>query len=234
MMVPYYFYGVDPALIIALLAVMVLGFIAQASVGKTFRKYSEVRSQCGMRAVDVAQNLLRNAGSGVQITQVGGALTDHFDPRNNVVGLSEAVYGSNSVAALAVSAHEIGHVMQYELGYVPIKLRNAVLPVARFGSAAAPFIVIGGMLFGSYDLAMIGVILFGAVFAFQLITLPVELNASSRAIEMLSSGGYLSYDEVTGAKRVLRAASMTYVVATLSSALTLLRLLLLARGSRRR
>jgi Zn-dependent membrane protease YugP len=124
--------------------------------------------------------------------------------------------------------------MQYEQGYVPIKLRNAVLPVARFGSAAAPFIVLGGMLLGIYDLAMVGVILFGAVFAFQLITLPVELNASSRAIEMLSSGGYLSYDEATGAKRVLRAASMTYVVATLSSALTLLRFLLLARGSRRR
>ncbi|OQB24273.1 MAG: putative neutral zinc metallopeptidase [Firmicutes bacterium ADurb.Bin182] len=233
-MMPYFYYGYDSVLIIALLGVMVLGFIAQASVNTTFKKYSAVRSQSGMSAANVAQKLLQNAGSSVQITRVGGALTDHFDPKNNIVGLSEAVYSSDSVAALAVGAHEIGHVMQYEEGYAPIRMRNAILPIAQFGSSAAPFIVIGGMLFGSYDLAMIGVILFAAVFAFQMITLPVELNASSRAIEMLSAGGFLSYDETAGAKKVLRAASMTYVVATLSAALTLLRLLLIARGSRRR
>ncbi len=170
----------------------------------------------------------------MQITPVQGRLTDHFDPRTNIVGLSEAVYNDNSVAALAVAAHEIGHVMQYETGYIPFRVRNAILPVASFGSQAAPFIVIIGLIMSSYNLAMFGVILFAGMLLFQVVTLPVEFNASRRAIEMLESGGYLSYDEAPQAKAVLRAAALTYVVAALASLVTLLRLLGMASRTRRR
>ncbi|MEL7610723.1 MAG: zinc metallopeptidase [Bacillota bacterium] len=229
----YYMMG-DQPLLLALIAVMILGFIAQGGVRRTFARYSQVRSASGRSASEIAGRLLSDAGSGATIARVGGRLTDHYDPRSNVVGLSEQVYDSDSVAALAVAAHEIGHVMQYEQGYVPIRIRNAILPVASFGSQAAPFIVIIGLLMGSFDLAFAGVILFGAVLVFQIVTLPVEFNASHRAIEMLTSGGYLGYDEATGAKRVLRAAAMTYVVAALASAITLLRFLMLANRNRRR
>ena len=167
------------------------------------------------------------------IRPVRGSLTDHFDPRNQTVGLSDSVYGSRSIAALAVAAHEIGLVMQYEEGYFPIRLRNAILPVASLGSGAAPWIVVLGLIFGMGDLAMAGVWLFGAVLAFQLITLPVELNASRRALAMLQDGGFLSYDETPAARKVLRAAAMTYVVAVLSALVSFLRLFLLARRSSR-
>ena len=224
----------DQTLFFALIAVMVLGFIAQSGVQRTFSRYSAVHGSFGRSASEVAGRLLMDAGSGASLTRVGGRLTDHYNPRTGVVGLSEQVYDSDSVAALAVAAHEIGHVMQYEQGYLPIRIRNAILPVASFGSRAAPFIVILGLLMGSFDIAFAGVILFGVVLAFQLVTLPVEFNASRRAIEMLTSGGYLGYDESIGAKRVLRAAAMTYVVAALASAVTLLRFLLLANRGRRR
>lgn len=229
----YYLMG-DQPLLLALIGVMILGFIAQGTVKRTFARYSTMKSSFGRSASEVAGRLLSDAGSGVTITRVGGRLTDHFDPRTRVVGLSEQVYDSDSVAALAVAAHEIGHVMQYEQNYVPIRIRNAILPVASFGSQAAPFIVIIGLILGSFDLAFAGVILFGAVLVFQLVTLPVEFNASHRAIEMLTSGGYLGYDEANGAKRVLRAAAMTYVVAALATAVTLLRFLMLANRGRRR
>lgn len=231
---PFYYYS-DSYYLLALLAVMAIGVIAQASVRATYNKYSQMLSLRGLRASDVAQELLRSNGSGVMVTAVKGSLTDHFNPKTETVGLSESVYPSSSVAALAVAAHEIGHVMQYQEGYVPIRIRNAILPVANFGSQAAPFLVIAGMLLGWFDLAIAGVALFAAVLLFQVVTLPVEFNASSRAIAMLSEGGYLAYDEIPGAKKVLRAAAMTYVVAALSSLVSLLRLLAIAsRGRRRR
>ena len=229
---PYYYS--DGGLLLLALAVMVLGFIAQARVNSAFKKYSQVRASAGIPAVQAAKELLYRGGSAAVVTEVGGSLTDHYNPKTNTVGLSRAVYHETSVAALAIAAHEIGHVMQYEEGYGPIRLRNTLLPVANFGSRAAPFIVLIGVLMGSFGMAMLGVYLFGAMFLFQLFTLPVEFNASRRAIEMLTSGGYLAYEEVPQAKKVLRAAAMTYVVAALASLVNLFRLFLIAKNSRRR
>ena len=229
----YSLYGYNSTLLLLMLGVMVLGLMAQAGVGNTFKKYAKEPARSGLPANEVARRLLADHGSSVQVTSVGGALTDHYNPKTNTVGLSESVFNSASVAALAVAAHEIGHVMQYEEGYIPISIRNAILPVASFGSYAAPWITILGMLMGSYNLAMFGVWLFLGILLFQMITLPVELNASSRAIRMLEAGDYLGPHEEQGAKRVLRAAAMTYVVAVLASLVSFLRLLLIARSSRR-
>lgn len=231
---PLMFAGFDGWMLPALLAVLVLSFVAQSGVQRTFKKYAQVPASRNLPAWRVAEELLHNGNSTVQVTSVGGNLTDHFDPRSNIVGLSQAVYNDASVAAVAVAAHEIGHVMQYEEGYLPIKLRNAILPAANFGSMAAPWIVILGLFMSNYKLAMIGVILFGAMLLFQVVTLPVELDASRRGIEMLQSGGFLSYDETPQAKAVLRAAAFTYVVAALASLVTFLRLLSIANSSRRR
>ncbi len=230
----YYFAGYEDGLWLALIAVLVLSLIAQSRVNSIFKKYARVEAQIGVPASRAAESFLRDAGSDTGITQVKGRLTDHYNPKTNVVGLSESVYNETSVAALAVASHEIGHVLQYQEGYFPIRLRNAVLPVANFGSQAAPFIVIIGLMMGSFDLAIIGVVLFGAMLLFQVVTLPVEFNASHRAIELLTNGGYLTYDEIPQAKKVLRAAAFTYVVAALSSLVTLLRLLNIANRSRRR
>ena len=176
---------------------------------------------------------------------MSGSLTDHYDPTKNAVGLSESVYNSTSVAALAVAAHEIGHVMQHQEGYTPIKVRNALLPVARIGSTVGPWLVIIGIMMGAFNLASIGAGLYFGILAFQLVTLPVEFNASARAIatisasrrglKMLTEGGYISYgSEEQAAKKVLRAAAMTYVVAALSTFLTFLRLVMMASRNRRR
>ncbi|MCE5236107.1 MAG: zinc metallopeptidase [Clostridiaceae bacterium] len=219
--------------LLGVFAVMILGMIAQARVSGAFKKFSQLPAASGLRAEEVAQRLLDDAGSRVQINSVQGSLTDHYNPKTQTVGLSTAVYGQSSVAALAVAAHEIGHVMQHEEGYAPIKLRNAVLPVARFGSFAGPLIVIAGAFMQAFGLAMIGVYVYAGVLLFQLVTLPVELNASTRAMEMLSAGGYISREETAGVRRVLNAAAMTYVVAVLSALVTLLRFLSIANRSRR-
>ncbi len=216
-----------------MIAVMILGMIVQARMNSAFSKFSRVSAESGLHAEDVARRLLDDAGSRVQVAAVQGRLTDHYNPKTQTVGLSSAVYGQGSVAALAVAAHEIGHVMQHEEGYMPIRLRNAVLPIAQFGSFAGPVLVIAGAFMQAFGLAMIGVYVYAAVLLFQLVTLPVELNASTRAMQMLSSGGYISRDETEGVKRVLNAAAMTYVVAVLSSLVTLLRFLSIANRSRR-
>lgn len=228
----YYGSG-DGIYIILLLGVMVLSFIAQGKVQRTFKKYANTSVYCGKPAEQIAHELLQRANSPVSIQPVQGALTDHFNPKTNVVGLSTEVYGSASISAVAVAAHEIGHVMQYESGYSPIRLRNAILPVASIGSNAAPWIVILGLMMGSYNLAMIGVILFGAMLLFQVVTLPVEFNASNRALRMLEDGNYITYDESDAAKQVLRAAAMTYVLAAIASLINFLRLLSIANRSRR-
>jgi Zn-dependent membrane protease YugP len=230
----YFGYGSgDGIYIILLLAVMGISFYAQSKVQRTFKQYSETLVSSGLRAEEIAQQLLNNGNSPVQIQPVQGALTDHYDPKNGVVGLSQQVYGQRSIAAIAVAAHEIGHVMQYQEGYTPIRLRNAILPVASIGSYAAPWIVILGLMMGSFNLAMIGVVLFGAMLVFQVITLPVEFNASSRALRMLEEGSFISYEESDGAKKVLNAAAMTYVWAAVASLISFLRLLALANRSRR-
>ncbi|HWQ59081.1 MAG TPA: zinc metallopeptidase [Clostridia bacterium] len=216
-------------------AIAVVGMIANARVNSVYKKYAKVRAKIGLPAHDVAQRLLYAGGSDAQLTEVGGRLTDHYDPRSNVVGLSQAVYNDASVAALAVAAHEIGHVMQYQEAYGPIKLRNALLPVAKIGSAAAPWIVIAGVLMGSFGLASFGAWLFAGILLFQLVTLPVEFNASRRALDMLTAGGYIdTYDEEAAARKVLNAAATTYVVAALASFVSFLRLLMIANSARRR
>ncbi|HWQ98865.1 MAG TPA: zinc metallopeptidase [Clostridia bacterium] len=230
----YFGYGSgDGIYIILLLAVMGISLYAQSKVQRTFTKYSESFVSSGMRAEEIAQQLLNRANSPVQIQPVQGSLTDHYDPRSGIVGLSTQVYGQSSIAAIAVAAHEIGHVMQYQEGYAPIRLRNAILPVANIGSYAAPWIVILGLMMGSFNLAMVGVVLFGAMLVFQVVTLPVEFNASSRALRMLEEGNYITYDESDGAKKVLNAAAMTYVWAAVASLISFLRLLAMANRSRR-
>ena len=230
----YFGYGSgDGIYIILLLAVMGISFYAQNKVQRTFHQFSQSYVSSGMRAEEIAQQLLNRANSSVQIQPVQGSLTDHFDPKNGVVGLSTQVYGQSSIAAIAVAAHEIGHVMQYQEGYAPIRLRNAILPVASIGSYAAPWIVILGLMMGSFNLSMIGVVLFGAMLVFQVVTLPVEFNASSRALRMLEEGNYISYEESDGAKKVLNAAAMTYVWAAVASLISFLRLLAMANRSRR-
>ncbi len=233
MFYPYY-YGGGGGYFILLLLVMVLGIAAQSRVKSTYKKYSQQLASSRVSAGEMAYALLQKAGSSVSVTQINGDLTDHFNPKTGVVGLSTNVYPSSSVAALAVAAHEIGHVMQYEEDYLPIRIRNSILPVASFASNASVFIVLAGVLFGSFDIAIVGVYLFCAMLAFQIVTLPVEFNASRRAIVMLTEGGYIAESEREGAQKVLRAAAMTYVVAVLSSVVSLLRLLSIANSSRRR
>lgn len=228
---PYYYGG--GSWFFLLIAVMLLGIIAQSRVSSTYKKYSQQLASSRVQAGQMARELLQKAGSSVSVTEISGNLTDHFNPKTNVVGLSMSVYPSSSVAALAVAAHEIGHVMQYEEGYTPIRIRNAILPVASFASNASVFIVLGGVLLGSFNLAIAGVYLFCAMLAFQLITLPVEFNASRRGIAMLTEGGYIEESERDGAKKVLRAAAMTYVVAVLSTLVSLLRLMSIANSTRR-
>ena len=230
----YFGYGSgDGIYIILLLVGMGISMYAQSKVQRTFNQFSQSFVTSGLRAEEIAQQLLNRAGSSVQIQPVQGSLTDHYDPRSGIVGLSTQVYGQSSVAAIAVAAHEIGHVMQYQEGYAPIRLRNAILPVANIGSYAAPWIVILGLMMGSYNLSMVGVVLFGAMLVFQVVTLPVEFNASSRALRMLEEGNYISYEESDGAKKVLNAAAMTYVWAAVASLISFLRLLAMANRSRR-
>jgi len=228
-----YYYG-NSGWIILLLLVTVLGYAAQAGVTKAFNKYSQELSASRISGGEMARELLRKAGSSVTVTEVRGSLTDHYNPRTQQVGLSDNVYPSGSVAALAVAAHEIGHVMQYEEGYVPIRIRNSILPVANLGSKAAPFIVLLGVFLGSFNLAMLGVYLFGAMLLFQVVTLPVEFNASRRGLQMLTEGGYIASNQESGARKVLRAAAFTYVVAVLITLVSMLRLIMIANSSRRR
>ena len=212
----------DPWLI-AVLLMFVVSLIASGSVQRTFKRFASIPAQSGTVAAQMAQNMLYDAGSNVTVTQVSGSLTDHFNPKTGVVGLSDAVYDQSSVSALAVAAHEIGHVMQYQEGYTPIKIRNFILPVARIGSGIAPYMIILSLILGATGLGMAGLILYAAVFLFQIATLPVEFNASRRALNMLTAGGYIGYDQEASAKKVLNASAMTYVVAALATFVSLLR-----------
>lgn len=227
----YYF---DPTWILVIIGA-VLSMAASAKVNSTFNKYSKVRSMTGMTGEDAAKRLLNSQGIyDVTVRPVKGQLTDHYDPRTKTVNLSESVFHSTSVAAIGVAAHECGHAMQDNVGYVPLKLRGAIVPVANIGSQAAfPLIIIGVLIGGmGSPLVNIGLILFSLAVIFQLITLPVELNASRRAITLLDQVGILGGQEVNQTRKVLGAAALTYVATLAASVLQLLRLVILFGGRR--
>lgn len=225
----------DPTYII-LLPAIILALYAQSRVQSTYRKFSGVSSRRGMTGAEAARMILnRNGLSDVRIEKVAGELSDHYDPRTNVVRLSAGVHDSTSIAAIGIAAHEVGHAVQHNRGYIPIKLRNAVVPVAQVASGLAFPLILLGLFISSFSaLIPIGILLYTAVVAFQVITLPVEFNASHRAIETVYELGCLDADETKNAKKVLSAAALTYVAAAASAVLQLLRLMAIAGSGRRR
>ena len=230
---PYYYTFFDPTYILVIVGVLI-SMAASANVNGSFRKYSRVFSQRGIRAEQAAEMILRNAGiHDVSIQRINGNLTDHYDPRSKILRLSDSVYGSSSVSAIGVAAHECGHAIQHANGYVPLIIRGAIVPVVNFASRLSMPLILIGLILGFTQLAHIGVILFAAVLVFQLITLPVEFNASRRALRILDSSNILYGDENKGARRVLRAAALTYVASALATALQLFRLILLTNNRRR-
>ena len=226
--------------ILILIPAMIFAFVAQFKVKSTFDKCDKVRSARGMTGAEVARKILdMNGLSHVRVEHVRGELTDHYDPRTNVVRLSESTYYSNSVAAIGVAAHEVGHAVQHATGYAPIKLRTAIIPMTRIGSGLAmPLFMIGlllsylsyGSLFGDYFM-FAGIILFSFSTLFQLVTLPVEFNASHRALKTLENNGILVGSDLSGARNVLSAAAMTYVAALATSLAYLLRFIIIAMGA---
>ena len=231
---PYFFYGYDPYYWMILVPAMLIALFAQLKVSSTFNRYDRVRSARGCTGAQAAEAVLRQHGvTDVRIERVGGRLTDHYDPRSNVIRLSDAVYASNSVAAMGVAAHEAGHAVQYAVGYGPIRLRNAIIPVCNFGSQLSISLIVIGLFLYSQPLFGLGVILFGVAVVGQVVTLPVEFNASRRALESLEGGYLLDDEELRGARKVLSAAAMTYVAALLVSLAQLLRFVLAFNGRRR-
>lgn len=230
---PYrYGYYFDPTYILVLIGVLI-SLIASARVKSTYSKYSRMRSRTNMTGAQAAQRVLNSAGiHDVRIQHVAGNLTDHYDPRNKTLNLSDAVYGSASVAAIGVAAHECGHAIQHQQGYSPLSIRSALVPVANFGSAAAWPLIILGVIFGGAGsiFCQIGILFFSAAVLFQLVTLPVEFNASRRAVRILGDTGILSEQELPYTKKVLKAAALTYVAGAAAAILQLLRLLILFGG----
>ena len=211
----------------------VITLIASANVKSTYQKYSKVRSRTNMTGAQAAQRILHDAGIyDVAVQHVSGSLTDHYDPRNRTLNLSDSVYGSTSVAAVGVAAHECGHAIQHQVGYVPLNFRSALVPVANFGSAAAWPLIILGVIFGGAGsmLCQLGIIFFSFAVLFQIVTLPVEFDASARAVRKLEQMGILSEQELPYTKKVLGAAALTYVASAAAAILQLLRLLVLFGG----
>ena len=224
----------DPTYVLVLIGALI-SMVASINVNSTYRRFSTVMSMRGVRAEEAAQRILHDAGIyDVRIERIRGELTDHYSPSEKVLRLSDAVYGSTSVAAIGVAAHECGHAIQHKVGYVPLSLRSLSVPVANIGSKLSWALILIGLLIGYTPLAQIGVILFLAVVLFQLITLPVEFNASYRALQVLKQDSMLSMDELSGARKVLTAAALTYVAALFSTILQLLRLVMIVNGGRRR
>lgn len=237
---PYYYYGYGFSetyfLQYAIMLVgLIIGILASIGVRSAYNKYSKVISFRRITGAQAAQRILSSNGIlDVTVTHTSGNLTDHFDPKAKVIRLSDGVYDGNSIAAIAIAAHECGHVIQYQNNYKPIKWRNAVLPAANIGSSlAVPLVLLGIILGGAEILTTIGIALFMAVVIFQLVTLPVEFNASHRAMSSIDGLGLLDDGEQKGAKSVLRAAAMTYVAGLVSALLSLFRLILLSRSRRR-
>ena len=226
---PYGFYF-DPTYILLIIG-LVISLIASTRMKSTFSKYRRVRSDSGLTGAQTAERILAAAGIyDVKIVHVQGSLTDHYDPRTKTVSLSQDVYGQTSVASVCVAAHECGHAIQHAVNYAPLNIRSAIVPVANLGSSLSWPIFLAGLIFSMRSLLMLGIVLFSLAVLFQLVTLPVEFNASSRALRLLESTGILSTEENLGARRVLTAAALTYVAALASSILQLLRLIILAGG----
>lgn len=225
----------DPTYLLVIPAI-IFALIAQIKVKTTFNRYSSEHNQHGYTAKEVARQILDDNGlQNISIEYISGELTDHYDPSANVIRLSESVYSSTSVAAIGVAAHEVGHAIQHAKGYAPIKVRQAIIPITRIGSSLAVPLVLVGMLFAALDwLIPVGIFLYTGVVFFQAVTLPVEFNASNRALKTLDENLILYKDEVKMAKKVLSAAAMTYVAAMFSSLMSLLRLIVIVNNSRGR
>ncbi|MHB0885429.1 MAG: zinc metallopeptidase [Bacillota bacterium] len=218
---------------ILIIPALILAFYAQAKVSSAFNRYSQVRSQRGVTGAEAARGILNEAGlQDVAVERINGRLSDHYDPRRRVLRLSPDVYDRPSLAALGVAAHEAGHAVQHNVGYAPLRLRNSILPVAQIGSQGAFILFLIGLFMNALALMDLGIIFFAAAVVFQIVTLPVEYNASHRAIALLQSGGYITESEVAPTRAVLSAAGLTYLAATLMAVLQLVRLLAL-RSQRR-
>ena len=230
-----FYLGYDSTYILVLIGVAICLF-ASSRVNSVFRRYSTVRSRSGLTGREAAERILRANGIyDVTVRHIPGNLTDHYDPRNKTLGLSDSTYGSASVAAIGVAAHECGHAAQHATGYAPLKFRGALVPVANFGSTLAWPLILIGLLIGSRSASLfinMGILLFSAAVLFQLVTLPVEFNASNRAVKVLETTGMLYPEEIRQTKAVLGAAALTYVASAASAILQLLRLLLIT-GRRR-
>ena len=230
---PMYF---DPTYMLVLIGVVIC-LAASAKMRSTFSRYSRIRNHSGMTGREAAEQVLHRAGIyDVRVEHVSGNLTDHYDPRSKVLRLSDATYGSASVAAVGVAAHECGHAIQHATGYAPLAFRSALVPVANFGSTIAWPLILIGLLFNTQSSVLflnLGILAFSLAVLFQIVTLPVEFNASSRAIRMLSGNGMLYEDEVQATRKVLTAAALTYVAGAASAILQLLRIILISNSRRR-
>lgn len=214
---------------------LALGLWAQSSVKSAYAEQSKVRTRLGIPASQVAMDLLhRNGNHAVTLAHISGQMTDNYNPTNETLNLSDGVYNSDSVAALGIAAHEAGHAMQKMTGYAPLALRSLVVPAVNIGSTAAMPVFIAGLIFSWQPLVTAGIILFSLSVAFSLITIPVEIDASNRAMQMLTEGGYVTAEEESGVRKVLRAAAMTYIAAAVANMLNLLRLILISNSRRRR
>ena len=229
----YYYW--DPTYILVVIGAVIC-MIASARVKGTFNKYSQLRSMSGMNGAQVAQRVLQAAGIyDVQVRHVSGSLTDHYDPRTKTVNLSDPVYNATSVAALGVAAHECGHAIQHAKSYAPLSIRSALVPIANFGSMLAWPVILIGLFFNTRSSGLIidiGILLFSAAVLFQLVTLPVEFDASRRALVMLRTQGILADDELRYTRRVLKSAALTYVASAAAAILQLLRIILITNGRR--
>ena len=228
------FFYVDYWYLVLVLPAVLVSLWAQIKVKSTFNKYSSYAVRCGMTGAGASRCIQQAYGICTGMESVSGSLTDHFDPRSNTIRLSTPVYGQATIAAVGVAAHETGHALQHAEGYAPVKLRTAMVPVTNFASGLSPILVILGLMLSMDALAYLGVILFSVATLFQLVTLPVEFNASNRAVAALERSGRFTPDEIQGVKKVLTAAALTYVAALFVSLMSLLRLILIVSGNRGR
>ena len=237
---PYYYYGYNSTGLLPVLICALFALWASHNVNSTFKKYAKQFSRRNLTGAQAAQRVLSaNGVHGVRIERVGGSLTDHFDPKTNVIRLSDSVFDSTSTAAIGVACHEAGHAVQYAVGYAPIKLRAAIIPVTNFGTRIAwPLMLLGvllsGMSYAFYNLVYVGIACFSLSLVFQLITLPVEFNASRRAMTAIREGNILTDEELVGARKTLTAAAMTYVAAVATTLVQILRLIAIYGNKRKR